>query len=178
MALIKIGKPEVAPENSALDMCSVCWWPDVREKEDSQRAAAEQWLTTGQDDNQEVQSHRNEGRKVPRSSYQQCLMLLTADKEKFSQRKKASPRDKANQKAQAPCRWRRISKRSKAPTMTHFPPRVALLVTTLDDNKLDDFTPTPKSWFFGQVSMGMAASMAKRSKTVLSERKREHTFSN
>ena len=36
MALIKTGKPEVAPENSALDMCSVWWWPDVHEKEDSQ----------------------------------------------------------------------------------------------------------------------------------------------
>lgn len=58
----------------------------------------------------------------------------------------------------------------------HFPPRVALLITTLDDNKLDDFTPTPKSWFFGQVSMGMAASIAKRSKTVLSERKTTHFF--
>lgn len=105
-ALVKTGKPEMVWDNSALDMCSACWWLDTRVKEDIQWAAGEQWLPT-KDDNQEVQSHGNERRKVPRSSYQQCLMLLKKDsEEKFSHRKKASPSAKASQKAQAMRRWK------------------------------------------------------------------------
>ena len=84
MALIKTGKLEVASDNSAPDTSSVCWSPDVQQREDSQRASREQQLKVGQDDDQEVQSHRNEGREVPRRSYRQCPMLLTTDKEKLS----------------------------------------------------------------------------------------------
>ena len=42
-------------------------------------------------------SHRSEGREVPRRSCRQCPMLLTTDKEKLSQRKKASPTDGARE---------------------------------------------------------------------------------
>ena len=94
-------------DNSALDTSSVCWLPDMQEREDSQRASREQRLTAGQGDDQKVQSQRNEGREVPRRSYRQCPILLTTDKEKLSQRKKASPTDGANQRAQATGRGRR-----------------------------------------------------------------------
>lgn len=130
-ALTKTGKLDMASNNSALDTSSVCWSPDMQEREDSQRAPREQWLRAGQDDDQEVQSHRNEGREVLRRSYQQCPMLRTTDKEKLSQRKKASPTDGANQRAQATGRWRRTYKISSTWQWFHFSPRVAWLMTLL-----------------------------------------------
>lgn len=171
-------KPEVAQDNSALETCSMCRWPDTRVAEDIQWAAGEQWLTLGQDDNQEEQSHRNERRKVSRSSYQQHLMRHRTDREKFSQRKKASWTKAANHKAQATRRRRRISKISSTQQWLNLSPRVVWLITTLDDNKLDDFTSPPQSWFFWQVSMRMAARIIKTRKTVISKRKRRHAFSN
>ena len=92
-ALTKTGKLDAASNNSALDTSSVCWSPDTQERKDGQRAPRQHQLGAGQDDDQEVQSHRSEGRVFPRRSYRQCPMLLTTDKEKLSQRKKASPTD-------------------------------------------------------------------------------------
>lgn len=177
-ALVKTGKPEMVWDTSALDMCSARWWLDTRAKEDIQGAAGEQWLPT-KDDNQEVQSHGNERRKVPRSSYQQCLMLLKKDsEEKFSHRKKASPSAKAGQKAQAMCRWKRVSKIPSTRQWFNFSPRVIWLITTPDDNKLDDFTSTLKADLFGKCLWGPTERIIKRRKIVINKRKRGHTFPN
>lgn len=136
MALIKTGKLEVASDNSALDTSSVCWSPDMHEREDSQRASREQRLRAGQDDDQEVQSHRNEGREVPRRSYRQCPMLLTTDKEKLSQRKKASPTDGPIRELKPQADEGELIKYQHLAMISFFSKSSLAYDSTLDDNKL------------------------------------------
>lgn len=70
VTLIKTGKPEVAQDNSALDICRVYWLLDMCMKEDITEQREHGDRSLGQGDNQKVHSPRNQARKVPSSSYQ------------------------------------------------------------------------------------------------------------
>lgn len=101
-------------------------------------------------------------------------MLLKTDRRKFSHRKEASPSAKASQEAWAICRWKRISKISSIQQWFNFSLRVVWLITTPDDNKLDDFTSILKADLFGKCLWGPTERIIKRRKIVINKRKRTH----